>query len=85
MFAVFLITVLPGPVGDQFLLPLMWHWVGGGFTALCGTACCLSSIFIIMDPELTKRSRWLKKFPLLIHTLAPVAYTLLARWVCPRH
>ena len=78
--AVCLIAALPPAVGDLFLMPLMWYWVGGGWTALFGTASCLSSIFLIMDPDVITPHPWVRTYTLPIHVSTPLAYTLLARW-----
>ena len=78
--AVCLIVVLPPAVGDLFLLPLMWYWVGGGWSALFGTASCLASIFLIMDPEVIEKRPWVRTYTAAIHVSTPLAYTLLARW-----
>lgn len=75
-----LIVVLPPAVGDLFLLPLMWYWVGGGWSAVFGTASCLASIFLIMDPEVIERRPWVRTYTAAIHLSTPLAYTLLARW-----
>ena len=69
-------------VADLISLPLMWYWVGGGFTALLGTLWCLGSVFLLMDPRNDEhRGRaWLKTWAMPLHALSPVMYTLLARW-----
>ena len=58
----------------------MWYWVGGGFSAVFGTASCLASIFLIMDPEVTKARPWVRTYTCAIHLSTPLAYTVLARW-----
>jgi len=67
-------------MGDLFLMPLMWYWVGGGFSALFGTASCLASIFVIMDPEVIKKYPLVRTYTVVIHMASPLVYTLLARW-----
>ena len=75
-----LIAVLPPVVGDLFLAPLMWYWVGGGWSAVFGTASCLASIFLIMDPAVTKAYPWVRTYTAAMHLSTPLAYTVLARW-----
>ena len=69
-------------VADLISLPLMWYWVGGGFTALLGTLWCFGSVFLLMDPRNDEhRGRaWLKTWAMPLHVLSPAMYTLLARW-----
>lgn len=85
MHAVCLVPLLPRMVGNLFLMPLMWRGVGGGFSAVSGTLCCLASVFIILDPGLAKgQCAWIREWALPVHLAYPMVYALLARltgWV----
>ena len=76
-----LLRFMDNMVADLFSLPLMWYWVGGGFTALLGTLWCFASLFIMLDPRLEKRRgwAWVRQWAMPLHVASPVLYTLLAR------
>ena len=76
LYAGLLCFALPG-LTTLICVPLMWHWVGGGFSAVHGTAACLLYV-MDMDGWLLRAPRAVRMFSFLYKLVGPILYTQLA-------
>ncbi len=58
-------------------VPLMWHWVGGGFSAVHGTVACLLYV-MYMDGWLVRAPPLVRAFSFLYKLAGPLLYAKLA-------
>jgi hypothetical protein len=58
----------------------MWHWVGGGFSAVAGIAFCLLTI-LVMEHALVSASVSVYALSLAFRLVMPLTYTLTARYL----
>lgn len=74
-----LCLMVPCHMTTIFCLPLMWHWVGGGFSALAGLASCFMGILILEN--VAGQATGATYMSLLGFRVAmPLLYIPLARW-----
>lgn len=68
--------IMPG-LTALICVPLMWHWVGGGFSAVHGTVACFLYV-MYMDGWLVRAPPLVRTFSFLYKLAGPLLYAKLA-------